>query len=284
MRNIWLFFIMIASLCSCKAVSNFIHDDEVVARVGSDKLYLSELRQVVPQGLTPADSANLADQYINAWAMELLYLRVADRQLTKDEKDVSSELEAYRRTLLKYRYEQRYVGDRLDTLVTDAQVASYYEANQDHFKLKRPVVKFLYATVSAGSRCKDEIARKMASDKLGDRMVLDSLLRTQALRFVDSGDEWKDVVVLSEEFDVDYTSLLSMMKESYIRLTDADGNLRVAYVSDIRRSGVAPVEYCRGRIRDIILSARKHEILSSLERDLLKDALDDRLFVINQGQ
>ena len=36
---------------------------------------------------------------------------------------------------------------------------------------------------------------------------------------------------------------------------------------------VAPYEYCRDRIRDVILSRRKQELLTSLERNLLNDAI-----------
>ena len=51
-------------------------------------------------------------------------------------------------------------------------------------------------------------------------------------------------------------------------------------VFDIRRSGVAPIEYCADGIRDNILSQRKRDLLDKLEQDLLTDAMDSRNFVI----
>ena len=67
----------------------------------------------------------------------------------------------------------------------------------------------------------------------------------------------------------------------FIELKGDDGNLRVAYVVDIVRKGSpAPLDYCAERIEDIILSARKHELAGSLERDLLKDALGKGKLVI----
>ena len=53
----------------------------------------------------------------------------------KAKKGVDKELEAYRRSLLRYRYEQRYINDRLDTLITPAQLEEYYKSSvQKTFK------------------------------------------------------------------------------------------------------------------------------------------------------
>ena len=66
---------------------------------------------------------------------------VAEKELSKSEKNVDKELEDYRRSLLKYRYEQKYVNQRLDTAVTDAQIEKYYEAHIETFKLSLPIAK-----------------------------------------------------------------------------------------------------------------------------------------------
>ena len=52
----------------------------------------------------------------------MLFMDMAETELSKGEKDVSREIESYRRSLLKYRYEQKYVNQRLDTAVTEADI------------------------------------------------------------------------------------------------------------------------------------------------------------------
>ena len=44
---------------ACTLVSNMVHDDEVVARVGKAKLYKSDLEKVIPDLISPEDSALL---------------------------------------------------------------------------------------------------------------------------------------------------------------------------------------------------------------------------------
>ena len=50
----------LAMLTSCEFVSSIIHDDEVVARLGSRKLYRTELEAFIPKGVSAEDSTNLA--------------------------------------------------------------------------------------------------------------------------------------------------------------------------------------------------------------------------------
>lgn len=269
----------VLALSSCQAVSSFIHDDEVVAKVGKEKLYLSQLRQYIPDDVTPEDSTNLAMQYITNWATDLLFLKVADDQLSKAEKDVTKELEDYRRSILKYRYEQSYVNERLDTLITDAQIESYFKDNQNLFILERPLLKVRFLDIMDDSPNKEMILRKMSSSDIDEIAEADSLAYSSALRYFDRSDEWTDAAVLAREFGTDYGTMMSMLKDSFIKM-EQDGRLRAAYVLDVRKSGPAPLEYTRMRIRDIILSARKHELLTSLEQDLLKDALGKKQFVI----
>ena len=272
-------------LGSCTAISSLVHDDQVVARVGDHKLYKSELEQFIPNMIPAADSIRLAEQYINTWATDLLYLDVAEAQLSKAELDVSAELESFRRSLLKYRYELRYINDRLDTLVTDEQIRQYYQEHEADFALKRPVLKVRFVDVMKDSPNKDAILKMMTSKEYSDVQRADTLAKSTALRYFDSSDVWMDAGELARFFGLDYTEMLSHLKGDMIRYEPADrGDLMAAYVLDIRKSGVAPIEYCSSRIRDILMSARKHALMTSLERDLLENALESNNFVIYQNE
>ena len=268
-------------LCSCTAVSSIVHDDEVVAKVGKDKLYRSELQRFIPASSSPKDSAALAARYINSWATDRLYVKVAEEQLSKSEIDVSAELEAYRLSLVKYRYEQRYISDRLDTLVTDAQISDYYMSHQDDFVLQRPVLKVRFVDVMKDSPNKDHVLKMISSEEYDEFHRADSITVSSALRYFDNSDVWMDARDLASEFGVDYPEMLSAMKDKMIKIEpEGRGDLLAAYVCDIQRSGVAPLDFCTQEIRDIRWSARKHALVKGLERDLLETALENRQFVI----
>lgn len=281
MRRIFPFILLLLSLCGCRTITSLIHDDEVVAKVGEEKLFLSELQEYIPEYASPEDSVSLARQYINSWAAEQIYMQAASSTLTKEEMDVTPELEDYRRSLIKYRYEQRYVNDRLDTLITDAQIEEYYNAHKDDFTLSRPILKVRFVDVMEDSPSKDLILKMMSSKQYSDVERADTLAHSAALRYFDKSDTWMDAAILAKEFGMDYTAMLAGLKNDFIKIEpEGRGDLMAAYVVDMIKSGTAPLEYCRETIRDIILSVRKHELVESLERDLLEDAVVRKQFVI----
>lgn len=254
----------------------------MVAEVGGEKLYRSDLDKVIPRGLPADDSTFLAKQYINTWATDLVFLGIAEEQLSKSEKDVTKELEDYRKSLLKYRYEQLYVNERLDTSVTDEMVEEYYNAHQDKFVLSRPLVKARFLSISADSPAKDQIRKRMISSDVEDLVEADSLAYSSALKFTTWSDNWIDVTALAREFPMDYTVMLAQMKNRWIEQTDTLGVARLAYIPEMMQKGqIAPLEYSAQAIRDIIISARKQALISTLEQDLLNDARENGKFVIH---
>ncbi len=272
---------LLALLPSCKAFQSFIHDGEVVAKLGEHKLYLSELEKVIPNGISPEDSAGLANLYINSWATGKAFQDIAEQKLSKEEKDVSKELEDYRQSLLRYRFEQRFISERLDTTVSAKEVNEYYEAHEDNFKLERPILKARFMKISEDSPNLQKIKKLMSSDKVGDVTAADSLAFNSAQRYVDCSDTWIDAATLAGDFGVDYVEMLSKKNGKFIEIKDGDGFLLVAFIADMVKAGdVPPEEYCEERIKDIIISGRKHKLLTTLEQDLIEDAKAKEKFEI----
>lgn len=273
--------IVLPAFMSCRAISSFLSADETIAEVGQAKLYRSELNELIPRGIPAEDSVRLAKMYINTWALDQVFLAVAEEQLSKSEKDVTKELEDYRKSLLKYRYEQLFVNERLDTSVSDDRIEQYYQDHEEKFILQRPVVKARFLLISEDSPSLDKIKKKMASDEVQDLVDADSLAYSSALKFLTWGNEWIDASTLAREFGTDHETMLDWMEGKWITRRDTSGRVSVAYVSEMMSAGrLAPIEYCTPSIRDMIISARKQSLISTLEQDLLKDARETGQLVI----
>lgn len=276
-----LFGIVLPMFASCKTILEFFDSDEAVASVGSAKLKKVDLEKVIPDGISPEDSARLARQYINSWALDQVFLNVAEEQLSKSEKDVTKELESYRKSLLKYRYEQLYVNERLDTSVTDDAVQEYYEAHKEKFVLERPLVKARFMSIPADAPLVKTIRKKMSSDEAADIMEADSMAFSSAYKFTTWNNAWIDATVLASEFGPDYASVLSSVGKGWVEKKNEEGILNVAYVSEFTPKGTqAPIEYSTPFIKDMIISARKQALVLNLERDLLEDARANGQFEI----
>ena len=285
-KRILIALTVLAALTSCKSAGRFqeaaqeLFRGEVVARAGDHKLHRGELEKFIPAGVSPEDSANLASRYIKAWAEDLLLVDMAEAQLSASEKDVSKELEQYRRSLLKYRYEQLYINQRLDTLVTDAEIEEYYAGHASSFVLERPVIKARYLIIPSDSRLLKRIKALMSSADDTEVTEAEQLAYTAAIKYVDMSDTWMDAITLGQELSVDYKTLVASIKNGFTEITDDAGNLHLAYIVDMVPAGkTAPLEYCRERISDLVLSARRHNLQVALEESLLEDARKNNKFV-----
>lgn len=292
-----IYILALAGAVSCKTVTHLqetateLFRGEVVAKVGDERLHRSQLESYIPAGVSAEDSAALARQYILTWAEDLLLMDMAETQLSKQEKDVSAELEEYRKSLIKYRYEQLYIQQRLDTLVTDEEVARYYEENTDKFRLERPILKSRYMIIPADARSLKLLKTKMSSEDDMEVMETDSLAASVAIKYVDSSDTWMDALVLARESGVDYRSMMAgfkvpfFSKDPFVEIPDESGNLHVIYVVEqVNEGKTAPLEYCDARIRDLILSSRKHALEEGLTESLLEDARKNNKFVIYENE
>ena len=270
------------ALPSCEWISGIIHDDQVVARVDGNKLYRSQLRSFIPSGISEQDSLNLALRYVNTWAVENLTVDMASQMLSKEEMDVTKELEDYRRSLIKYRYEQHFVNSKLDTLVTDSQIEEYFLAHEKSFVLTTPIVRARFLDVMKASPNLDAMRELMSSDDERDCEIVDSLAYSSAIRYVDHSDRWESVTELARLFGRDYHELLPRKdRHNYIEVELESGEVRLAYICEMYAEGqVPPVEYVSEGIKDLIIGNRKRALLSGLERSLLEDALENGNLII----
>lgn len=268
--------LMALSLTACEWVEH-VMSGEVVASVGKSRLYRTDLDKVLPSGISAEDSTRLAQQYINTWASDIIFLEVAEKQLSKEELDVSRELEDYRKSLLKYRYEQRYVNDRLDTLVTPEQIEDYYGKHPDKFVLQVPVAKADFLCISPDSPALKEFRESIVADEVQQMRAADSLAWSAAIKYMDFGGGWVDMTAVAREFGIDYAELMTFRKGDWIEYSGDTGLLYLAYLREFMPVGrPAPVEYAASLIRDILLSMRKRELVSALEQDLLEQARENR--------
>ncbi len=279
-HRILLLCALALSLQSCEWVEH-VMSGEVVASVGKTRLYRGELDKALPGGLSADDSTRLARQYINTWASDIIFQEVAEKQLSKEELDVTKELDDYRKSLLKYRYEQRYVNDRLDTLVTPDQIEEYYGQHPDKFVLQVPVARADFLCIAPDSPSLRDFRSSIVSGDVAQMQLTDSLAWSSAIKYENFGGGWIDMTVLAREFGIDYVALMAFRKGDWIEYSGDTGLLYLAYLRDFVPAGsLAPIEYATPLIRDILLSMRKRVLVSDLEQDLLEQARESGKFEI----
>lgn len=272
---------LIPLFVSCKYL-DFSSDDAIVAEVGDKILYESEVKNLIPQGTTPEDSINMLEQYVNSWALKHLLLNKAESELSKSEKDVEQELEDYRSSLLVYKYEKIYLEERLDTVITDDECMDYYKNYSSNFTLNNSVVKARVVKVSDRSPNLEAIRKMYKTTSLEEIDEFEKLCYNSADRYNNFNNNWVDISAIAKEipYDVQMCEREAWSK-SYIETKDSLYYYFVYFLDKIAPDSTAPFEFYQTKIKEIILSKRKQELVANLEKNLIQEALEKNLLKTN---
>ncbi|MEN6618239.1 MAG: hypothetical protein ABFC28_01885 [Rikenellaceae bacterium] len=276
-----LILCLIPLVFSCRYL-DFTSPDAVVAEVGDKILYESEVKNLIPEGTSPADSTNMVEQYVNSWALKHLLINKAESELSKSEKDVEQELEDYRSSLLVYKYEKIYLEERLDTVVTEEECKEYYDNYSSNFTLNNSVVKARVVKISDRSPNLETIRKMYRANSIEEIDEFEKLCYNSADRYNNFNNQWVDMSDIAREipYDVQMCEREAWTK-SYIETNDSSYHYFVYFLDKIAPDSTAPFEFYHTKIKEIIISKRKQELLANLEKNLIKEALEKNLLKTN---
>ncbi len=262
-------------LVSCKNME-FKMDDDIVAQVGNRFLYKEEIRNLIPPGTPYKDSINMLRQYINSWALKYLIVEKAESQLTKEDKDVEQELEDYRNSLLAYRFEKLYIDKRLDTTVTEEVSRNYYINNASNISLNNSVVKARVIKISAKSPNLARVRNMYKAVELEEIDELEKLCYNSADRYNNFNNNWVDLAQVAREIPLDlFTCEREIKYKRHIEIGDSLYQYFAFFTEVITPDEIPPFEYYLPRIKEIIISKRKQNLILQLEKDLIREAQEN---------
>lgn len=270
--KITILICLVVLSASCRRFNPFA-DEGVVAKVGDRKLYITEVSSIFTPGLTPEDSVKLLEQYVDVWVKKQLKIVEAEQIFRDSQEDMERLVENYRSSLLGYRLDRYYVENRIDTLLSAAEISDYYTAHRSDFILDRTIVKGLIVRMPENNRLKSRIKELMPQ----------------------SGERYQDFLDLSEKnnFNVtemrswtDFSDFLSQLPTNKLRDYDElltksgvqemrDGaDLYLILITDhLKQGSVNPPERVSETIRRIILNQRRQEIIRNYEDSLYRAAV-----------
>lgn len=146
MKYCFIFIAFVSLLCGCKD-SRSVEDAEVLVRVKDRTLKRGEITGQIPKGISSADSLLFAESLVRKWIKDGLVYDVAQRNLGEEMEEVDKLVEQYRRSLIRYRYQERLVREKLSNDIREADMLAYYEQNQKKFVLDKSLIKGLFLKI-----------------------------------------------------------------------------------------------------------------------------------------
>ena len=252
-----------------------------VAKVYDKYLYLSDIQHIFPEKVTKDDSLALAKSYITTWIKTQLIVNKAELNLTADQLDINQQIDAYRSSLLIYKYEDQMIKDKLDTVVSDKEMEAYFDQNTASFVLEDNVVKALYIKIPKTAPDINNVKKWYKSDEHEDIKKLDSYCYNYAAKYDYFKDNWVKFENIQRELPNQIANDDEFLKKSQYIEQEDKGFYYFVYIKEHNSKGSIPLFIVvKSKIKDIIFNKRKIKFLSDLENKIYNDAQDHSNFAI----
>jgi hypothetical protein len=239
---------------------------DVIARVHDHVLTVEDLREKIPVFDDSADSILIRQQYIDSWILEKILLDEAEKFLSSKEKNFEQEIEEYQQMLTIHAYENKLVNELLDKNVSDREIAGYYEAHKNNFKLRQPIVKINYMKLPLGSQ-QINVAKKLLFTANRTEAELKKLKQITA-NHADNAyllDDWLLLDDILKEIPVEKERTFE--KNQTLEIADSV-NVYLVRILDFRiNEGYSPLNIERENIIKSILQRRRMRMLDSLRKE-----------------
>jgi hypothetical protein len=247
---------------------------DVVAKVYDKFLYSSDLTDIIPAGTPKEDSITIIRSYINNWLKQQVVLKKAEDNLNDEQKEVSRKLEEYRNSLITYIYESELVRQKLDTAVSDNEIANYYNDHQANFLLKDNIIKANYVKIPVTAPKLDKVRGWYKSSVPRDSALLVDYCHQFATDFFFGGDEW----LLFDEL-LKKVPIKTYDKEEYLRnnrFIEISASTGIYFIN-IRgfkiKESISPLSFEKDNIRELIINKKKLELIDEMEKSAFEDAM-----------
>ena len=281
MKRLVNLFLVIVLFSACDNNSDQVKRI-AVAKVGDVILYYDEIPKLLQAGTSKEDSAAVIQNYVNKWAKkELLFIR-AEQNLTSEYKnEIDKQLEETREDLVIYQYQRQMMLEKMDTTVTREEMESYYSTNEKNFHLNSNIVKALFIKVPVETPGIDKIRTWSRSSEQKDLQQLESYCYQFAEKFDDFNEDWVTMDRLSIELPQDIQNQDDFLRRNTWFEAKDTSSVYMISIRDYRlRSSVAPFEYVKNDIKNIILNNRRFEFLQTLENGIYNQAIKENTFKI----
>ena len=276
-----LIFLAGIVLSSCK--DQYDTSDEVVVRVYNDVMLRSDLAAKMPYGQSDADSTRLADQIIKNWINTKTVLNFAERNLSDSQKDFSKQLQEYRNSLVVYAYERELINQKLDTVISDREMRTYYEGNIENFKLKSYIVKLRFVKLNIEAPKQKKLQKWFQSDDEEDFEKLYEYCQHYSENFYFEDNEWLYLQDVLKEVPISVTDWNSFLRNTkYFEFESDSFQYLVRFFDYKLKDDRSPLSLEKGRITDLILNRRKVELINKMRDDVVKESYANNKIQVNK--
>ena len=256
----------------------------VVAECYGKYLYESDLTGLVPEGTPTMDSIQRVSTFIDSWVRRQVLIHQAENNLNKEALNLDKQMEEYRNSLIIYTYESQLINQKLDTIVSEDEIAEYYEQNKEDFQLRNTMVRVAYVILEEDSKQIPDF-KKLLNDP--DTLMLQNIdiqATYYAVKSYVDVDQWMRLDELTNIIPIEIFNAESFLKKNKFVCFDMNEyTYMVRFVDYLLEESTSPMEMVRDNIKSVILAQRRQALIDKMQTALYEKAKREKAFEVYVG-
>ena len=277
--------VSITLLVSCKwnkSVTEYVYGKTPIVEIGTDVLYVEDIKQVVPLGLSEADSTLFAQQFIKNWAQDVLFYQNAIRNIP-DTKDIDRLVENYRRSLIEHEYQRRLIEQKFSSETAEEDIERFYNDNERLFVLDESLLRGLFLKISNKSHDLSDIRKLYTRQDDESFEEIEKYSIRNAARCEFFYDNWRTVAEIEVLLPPLEKPLETMLKDNGSFEFKDDEYIYLLNVSEFApKGGIEPLDHARSRIRGLLINSNEVSYMRKIKEDLYDAAIEKNRIIFHQ--
>lgn len=236
-------------------------------------LYASDIKGLLHEGISPEDSAQIVDEFIDNWLRRNLILKVAEDNVRGHIDEINKQVEDSREALIISAYERQWLRQNLDTVVAADSIRDYFDHHQPDFILKSDIYKLSYAIVPASLKSADSIKYWYAKGVEKYQPALERYCSGNCSGYSINSGRWLSEDDLFNLLPYDLYAGGRFRTKGVVEWT-GDENRYLVKVDEFYTAGeIGPFEYYHDQVKDIIIHKRKSEMVKNIYQQIYSEGL-----------
>ena len=271
-----LFSILILS-CN-KEKEALSQESDLLLIVNDEKLYLQDVINKIPSGISPSDSASLFKAIVDSWIKTKVLSQFAEERIPNLD-DIENKVEKYRNKLIIMEYLSR-VSDKGNITIKPDSIKSYYEKYHSEILCETPMIKGIFVIIPETSENIKKIKNIIKSDSRNEIDKLENIDDEDDIYFEFLADKWYPWVTLSDQIPYRFGDPDKFLQENKDFEYSYNGNVYLFHIYEYLSSDVeAPYEIAEIKIKENLELEEIDNFEKKLISDLIKKSNEDQKII-----
>ncbi len=275
MKRIGKFSLLCALLFMVSCQQKVEHGGKTpLVQVGNHFLYLEEMNQSLPYGISGTDSIDFVNRFIRKWIEDQVLYEKAEHNV-RDDEHIAQMVAEYRRTLVMNKYERELLQQKMPEELSEKELQHYYNENRQLFILEEPVIKGVFIKAPLTSPGLKDLKQwyKERNDEAME--LLDKYAFRNAVLYEDFYESWLPVSELEAKVIVDLAKLSEdFEKYRNIEVEDEEYCYLLHIEEYVMKGEVKPYDLARHEIVNLLANNRRVQFMDKVKEDLYNQSVE----------